>query len=155
MNNGMQQIQGATPKIFLKRSEEARQFPLLMPARDLDVGYDLYIIEDVVVEARKLVDIWHKVQIGLPDGLWAEVRARSSTRRNSCLEVIPCPIDSGYRGEVATQVENHGDIPVTIKKGERISQLVFHYAIRVEFDEDIPVDFEDTERGTNGMGSTG
>ena len=65
----------------------------------------------------------------------------------------PGTIDADYRGELKVILQNGGDAPVEIRRGERIAQLVF---ARVE--RPTMVDAEqlgETARGAGGFGSTG
>jgi deoxyuridine 5'-triphosphate nucleotidohydrolase len=58
-----------------------------------------------------------------------------------------------YRGEVKVILINHGTEDVRIARGDRIAQLVVAEALRAEITTED--DLSDTERGTNGFGSTG
>ena len=62
-------------------------------------------------------------------------------------------IDSDYRGELLVALSNRGDVPYTVKVGERIAQLVFHYIMLPQFD--IVEHLTPTVRGTGSFGSTG
>lgn len=62
-------------------------------------------------------------------------------------------IDPDYRGEIVVFLLNTSDQSLSIKKGERIAQLVFQPVARMH-----PVDAEtltDTSRGGGGFGHTG
>ena len=61
-------------------------------------------------------------------------------------------IDSGYTGEIKAVLFNHSWLPVRIKKGQKITQLVIVpiVAPEIEFVEQL----EDTARGEGGFGST-
>jgi dUTP pyrophosphatase len=68
----------------------------------------------------------------------------------------PGTIDSGYRGEVMVILINHGDWPYTFNEGERIAQLVIQRYEHVSWHEVSKEYFDwETERGSNGFGSTG
>jgi dUTP pyrophosphatase len=70
----------------------------------------------------------------------------------SCVNT-PGTIDSDYRGEVHVVLINLGQEPFTLRRGERIAQMVIAAYARVEWDE---VDtLPDTVRGAGGFGSTG
>jgi dUTP pyrophosphatase len=65
----------------------------------------------------------------------------------------PGLVDAGYRGELKVLLVNHGDAPVTVRRGDRIAQLViqrFERAAPIEVGE-LPA----SERGAGGFGSTG
>ena len=62
-------------------------------------------------------------------------------------------IDSQYRGEIKVLLFNHSTVDHSIRKGDRIAQLIIQKVERVEF---FAVDhLEDTARGEGGFGSTG
>lgn len=62
-------------------------------------------------------------------------------------------VDYDYRGNVGVVLFNHGDDDFTIKRGDRIAQLILE---RISMAEALEVDeLPDTERGAGGFGSTG
>ena len=93
--------------------------------------------------------------IALPRGYEAQVRPRSGLAARHGVTVLNAPgtIDADYRGEVAVLLINHGDAPFTIKRGERIAQIVIAPVIQVELVRVISLPA--TERGSGGFGSTG
>jgi dUTP pyrophosphatase len=65
----------------------------------------------------------------------------------------PGTIDPDYRGELKVLMQNTGSEPVSIRRGDRIAQLVF---ARFEAPSVEEVDaLSETERGEGGFGSTG
>ncbi|KJZ15842.1 MAG: dUTP diphosphatase, partial [Marinomonas sp.] len=62
-------------------------------------------------------------------------------------------IDSDYQGELMVSCWNRGQTEFTIEAGERIAQLVLLPVVQAEFD--IVTEFESSDRGTGGFGSTG
>jgi len=62
-------------------------------------------------------------------------------------------IDSDYQGELMVSCWNRGDTPFTMEVGERIAQLVIGPVVQAEFD--MVSEFEATDRGEGGFGSTG
>ena len=63
-------------------------------------------------------------------------------------------IDEGYTGEIMVKLYNHGDQPYLVKQGDKISQLVVVPVLYEEIELVDKLD-ENTERGSNGFGSTG
>jgi dUTP pyrophosphatase len=90
----------------------------------------------------------------LPKGWEAQVRPRSGLALRQGVTVLNSPgtIDSDYRGEVGVLLVNLGDEPFTIRRGERIAQLVAQRVERVALVEARRV--EETRRGAGGFGST-
>lgn len=62
-------------------------------------------------------------------------------------------IDSDYQGELMVSCWNRGNTPFTMEVGERIAQLVIVPVVQAEFD--LVSEFEATDRGEGGFGSTG
>lgn len=62
-------------------------------------------------------------------------------------------IDSDYQGELMVSCWNRGDTAFTMEVGERIAQLVIVPVVQAEFD--LVSEFEATDRGEGGFGSTG
>jgi dUTP pyrophosphatase len=80
---------------------------------------------------------------------------RSGLAIESGLALLNAPgtIDSDYRGEIRVLMANLAMEPATIRRGDRIAQLVFSPVARALFEE---VDaLPATERGAGGFGSTG
>ena len=62
-------------------------------------------------------------------------------------------IDSDYQGEIILSVWNRSSDPIKINAMDRIAQLIIIPVIQPEFN--FIESFEQTERGSNGFGSTG
>ena len=62
-------------------------------------------------------------------------------------------IDSDYQGQLMVSVWNRGSVAFTVDVGERISQMVIVPVMQPEFN--IVDDFEQSDRGEGGFGSTG
>ena len=62
-------------------------------------------------------------------------------------------IDSDYQGQVFVSCWNRSDVPYTIKLGEKIAQMIFVPVLQVEFEQ--VTEFDATDRGAGGFGSTG
>ena len=101
----------------------------------------------------------HAVPTGLafalPDGFEAQVRPRSGLALKSgitCLNTTGT-IDADYRGEVKVILINHGPDDFTIRRGDRIAQLVIAPVVQAQWTEVASLD--ETARGAGGFGSTG
>jgi dUTP pyrophosphatase len=93
--------------------------------------------------------------IALPDGFEAQVRPRSGLAAKHGVTVLNAPgtVDADYRGEISVILINHGKIPFTIRRGERIAQMIIASVARAEL---VPVaTLPSSERGSGGFGSTG
>lgn len=62
-------------------------------------------------------------------------------------------IDSDYQGEIFVSTWNRGKEPFTLNPLDRLAQLVVVPVVQVEFN--VVDDFEQSQRGAGGFGSTG
>jgi dUTP pyrophosphatase len=93
--------------------------------------------------------------IALPPGYEAQVRPRSGLAAKHGVTVLNSPgtIDADYRGEIGVLLINHGAVPFTIRRGERIAQMVIAAVVQAEL---VPaISLSPTDRGGGGFGSTG
>ena len=77
--------------------------------------------------------------IALPNGYEAQVRPRSGLAAKNGITVLNAPgtIDADYRGEIGVIVINWGKRPVTIKRGDRIAQIVVSSSFSNRSDENL------------------
>jgi dUTP pyrophosphatase len=91
----------------------------------------------------------------IPDGYYFKVVPRSGLALWEGLSIVNSPgtIDSGYRNEWMASVINLSNTDVTLKKGERICQIILTKMIDYQFEEvnKLP----ESARGQGGFGSTG
>lgn len=119
-------------------------------------GSDLYSAEDdLVIEAGKTAMIGTGLAMEIPEGYAGLVYARSGL---ACKEgLAPANkvgvIDSDYRGEIKVALHNHSSERKTVKKGERIAQIVITPFLSADFCE--AEQLNQTVRGEGGFGSTG
>ncbi len=134
-----------------------RDLPLPGYARPGDAGIDLLARTAAVLApggGRALVPTG--VAISLPEGCAGFVLPRSGLALNHGVTCLNTPglIDSGYRGELKVILVNtDSSAPFTLRRGERIAQLVVMAVQQVRL---IEVDSLDpSTRGDQGFGSTG
>ena len=109
----------------------------------------------ITLEPGKVAMVPTALSIALPPGYEAQVRPRSGLAAKHGITVLNSPgtIDADYRGEIAVILINHGSVAFTIKRGERIAQMVI---AKVEQAELVMVaHLSETDRGSGGFGSTG
>jgi dUTP pyrophosphatase len=95
------------------------------------------------------------LMIAVPPGFEAQVRPRSGLAFKHGVTVLNAPgtIDADYRGEVGVLLINHGDAAFTIRRGERIAQMVIAPVTQANL---VGVEsLSSTARGSGGFGSTG
>jgi dUTP pyrophosphatase len=95
------------------------------------------------------------LSIALPAGFEAQVRPRSGLAAKHGVTVLNAPgtVDADYRGEIGVLLINHGGEPFTIRRGERIAQMVIASVVRAELV--VVAALSQTDRGSGGFGSTG
>lgn len=93
--------------------------------------------------------------MALPPGFEAQLRPRSGLALRHGLTLLNSPgtVDADYRGEVQVVLVNLSSHPFTVKRGERIAQLVVAPVSRASLVEWEALD--STERNEGGFGSTG
>jgi dUTP pyrophosphatase len=150
-------VAGRGVRVAIARLPGARDLPLPRRATPGSAGYDLCAAVDSALELapgeRALVPTGFA--IALPEGYEGQVRPRSglALRHGIVLPNAPGTIDSDYRGELMVIVQNLGDAPFTIRRGDRIAQLVIAAVAHAEWDERSALDA--TLRGSGGFGHSG
>jgi len=116
-----------------------------------DIGYDLYSCENITLPARGAAGVHTGIAIEFAPTAGGIVKTRSgmAKKRLLCNAGV---IDAGYRGEVIVLMENLGDAPYSIRKGDKIAQLLEHPFLAGEVVED---DLSEAVRGVKGFGSSG
>jgi dUTP pyrophosphatase len=143
--------------VAVTRLEHGRDLPLPAYATAGSAGMDL--LAAVAAEttlapgARALIPTG--IAIALPQGFEAQVRPRSGLALKFGVTTLNAPgtIDADYRGEIGVILINHGEASFTVKRGERIAQLVLAPVTRLHWAERASLD--ETVRGKGGFGSTG
>lgn len=115
--------------------------------------FDLYVSEETLLPHNEGVLVPTGVAMGIPEGFCVKVYGRSSMCRKG-IQVSTGIVDSDFTGEVRVQAVNFAHaLPVLLKKGDRIGQFML---VRLEQTElEHVTELRETERGTNGWGSTG
>lgn len=130
--------------------------PLPERATEHAAGYDIRSSEQSVTLAPGEIRlVGTGLIMELPEGVECQVRPRSglALKHGVTLPNSPGTIDPDYRGELRVIMQNLGEEPVTLKRGERIAQLVF---ARFEAPAIVPAErLSETARGEGGFGSTG
>jgi dUTP pyrophosphatase len=130
--------------------------PLPAYARPGDAGADLVTAEDVDLAPGERALVRTGIAIALPTGYAAFVHPRSglAARHGVTLVNAPGTIDAGYRGEIKVILLNTDAVkPVSLRRGDRIAQLVVQRVENVTFREEPAL--PGSARGEGGFGSTG
>lgn len=143
--------------ILIERMAHAADLPLPSYATPGSAGMDLYaaLTDDLALFPGERNRVPTGLKIALPHGYEAQVRPRSGLAAKQGITCLNTPgtIDADYRGEIQVILINLGAEPVTLRRGDRIAQMVIAPVTRAEWTEGLVE--EDTERGAGGFGHTG
>lgn len=124
-------------------------------AHTTDAGFDIRTPEEVVVEPRSSAIIDTGVHMEIPEGYVGMLKSKSGLNVKSGI-VSEGVIDAGYVGSIVVKLYNHSDTPKHFYKGDKITQIVIMPIPFIELEEvDNLGEFEVSERGADGFGSTG
>lgn len=143
--------------IPIQRVPGAEDLPLPSYATAGAAGVDLQaaVDSDVVLQPGERTLISTGIRLAIPEGYEGQVRPRSGLAQRSGISIVNSPgtIDSDYRGVVQVILINHGQEPFTVRRGDRIAQLVIAPVAHAAFieTEDLP----ETPRSEGGFGHTG
>lgn len=148
------------PSVQLKilDSRLGNEFPMPSYATEGSAGLDLRACVDEATELApgQTILIPTGMAIYLDDtSLAAMILPRSGLghKHGVVLGNLVGLIDSDYQGQLFVSCWNRGDTTFTIEPGERIAQMVIVPVIQPEFT--LVDEFEASERGEGGFGSTG
>lgn len=141
----------------IKRLPHAKDLPLPAYMTKFASGLDLYaaVDSDVCINPLERTLVPTGIVIELPEGFEAQIRPRSGLALKHGITLLNTPgtIDEDYRGEIKLIVVNLGNVPYTIKRADRIAQLVIAKRYAVEIQE--VSELSSTDRGDGGFGHTG
>ena len=144
-------------KIRFQRCDGNADLPVPARMTEGSAGMDLRACIDaprtLAPGARMQVPTGFRVAI--PSGNEGQVRPRSglAARHGVTLLNSPGTVDSDYRGEVQVVMVNLGAEPFTVRRGDRIAQLVVAPVAAAEAEE--AAELPSTARGEGGFGHTG
>jgi dUTP pyrophosphatase len=110
---------------------------------------------ELAVKPGKIALIPTGFAMAIPEGFEVQIRPRSGLAVKFGIGLINSPgtIDADYRGEVKIPIINLGVDTYTVKRGQRIAQMVLKRVYAAELCE---VDgLDKTTRNTGGFGHTG
>ncbi len=147
-------------RIFRVRGARDADLPLPAVATAGSAGLDLCaaVERELVLAPGERALVPTGFALAIPAGYEGQVRPRSglALRHGVFLPNAPGTIDSDYRGEVSVILQNGGQLPFTVRRGERIAQLVIAPVIAPVLAEVTSAEaLGSTERGGGGFGHTG
>ncbi len=147
------------PLIRFKRLNPRTDHDIPLPRymTDQAAGMDICAApaQDETLQPGRSALIPTGLAMALPPGFEAQIRPRSGLAIHHGVTVLNAPgtIDSDYRGEIKVALINHGAHPFTVRRGERIAQMVIQRVCQARVQE--VERLEETRRDTGGFGSTG
>jgi dUTP pyrophosphatase len=148
---------GGNVRVLVRVEPEGRGLDLPGYQSEHAAGMDLLaaIEQDLILAPGERALVSTGVALAIPAGYEGQIRPRSglAIREGVTLLNPPGTIDADYRGTLKLIVINHGSEPVTIRRGERLAQLVFARVERASLQ--IVGELPGTSRGEAGFGSTG
>ena len=110
---------------------------------------------EVVLKPGEIRLIPTGIRMSIPRGYEGQVRPRSGLALKHGIGILNAPgtIDADYRGIIGVILFNFGKEPFTIKRGDRIAQLVVAPVVHAILTE--VKNMDDTNRGKGGFGHTG
>lgn len=133
--------------------------PLPQYMTDGAAGMDAYAAVrhewPVVIRPGETRNIRLGICVAIPPGYEIQFRSRSGLAAKHGVHVLNSPgtVDSDYRGEMHAILHNSGSEPYSVKRGDRVGQMVIAPVTRMELIE--VEELDQTARGEGGFGSTG
>jgi dUTP pyrophosphatase len=144
------------------------QFMRLRPTEDADIPLPRYMTPDsagmdicaavdadTVLNPGQIALLPTGLAMALPRGFEVQIRPRSGLAVRHGIGLINSPgtIDADYRGEVMIALVNLGQTAYTVRRGDRIAQMVLQRVHQARLEEVTALDA--TDRGSGGFGHTG
>lgn len=116
-----------------------------------DLGYDLYAAERHVINPSEQKAVGTGISVEFPERWGGVIKDRSSMAAKM-IYTSAGVIDNGYRGEVKVLLRNDSKTAFVVETGDKIAQLIPIPVIDWEITE---TDIQESDRNTNGFGSSG
>ena len=148
-----------SPKVKICRLHPEQDSDLPLPrymtpqASGMDLCAAIKVNQEINVGSIMVIPTG--IAIALPTGFEAQIRPRSGLAFKHGIGIINAPgtIDADYRGEIKIALINLGERPYTIRRGDRIAQMVIQKVYQMQWQ--IVDDLEETDRNEGGFGHTG
>ncbi len=148
---------GAGPdlvRVLVRRLDPAMALPAY--AHPGDAGADLPSRVDVTIAPGQRVLVPTGLAIALPEGYAGFTHPRSGLASRYGVTIVNAPgtLDAGYRGEILVNLVNlDPHEPFTVRRGDRIAQLVVQKVSEARFVEEDSL--PESSRGETGHGASG
>ena len=149
--------QEANTTIRIKRKEGCEDLPLPHYMSEGASGMDIYadVQGDVILNPGDIRLISAGFYMSIPRGYEVQIRPRSGLAMKHGISIVNAPgtIDSDYRGLVGIILINLGKVAFTIKRADRIAQMVAQKVTRAGLE--VVEELDETVRAHGGFGHTG
>lgn len=139
------------------RPEEDFDLPLPRYMTDQAAGMDICagVASQIVIHPGRIHLVPTGFAMALPKGYEAQVRPRSGLAVKHGIGIVNSPgtIDADYRGEIKIALINFSSTPYTIRRNDRVAQLVISKVDRVR--PELVSCLDVTARNRGGFGHTG
>ena len=142
-------------KVLIKKLYSDVNIPTYKTSGSSGLDLEAFMEEELVLKPNNITLVPTGLSVAIEDGLEIQIRPRSGLAAKNMISVLNTPgtIDADYRGEIKVILINLGKDNFTIKKGDRIAQMVVCPIIKANFE--IVDELPKTPRGASGFGSTG
>ena len=152
-------LDDAAPMLRVRRIHPQRDADLPLPrymtpgAAGMDVV--AAVVDDLTIQPGQRLVVPTGLAMAIPAGFEVQVRPRSGLALDHGITLPNSPgtIDSDYRGELGVLLVNLGLEPYTIRRGDRIAQMVVSPVVQARVT--LADDLDGTDRGDGGFGHTG
>jgi len=146
------------PKVQMKIKLTHEDAVLPKFVYDTDSGFDLYSVDEHVIQPMGRQLIPTGIVIDVPENHEIQIRSKSGLALNQGLFVLNSPgtVDQGYTGEIKVILFNTNKEDFIVTKGMKIAQAVLCPVVCGKWIDIVKVsEVENKDRSDNGFGSTG
>lgn len=118
-----------------------------------DAGLDLRTPVQFILGAHESFVVDFGVAVEIPIGYYGELMSKSGLNVKHNIQSAGGVIDAGYTGTIRGRITNNGDYDYEFKRGDKVMQLVVKPCLCC--DVNVVDELDDSDRGTDGFGSTG
>ena len=139
---------------MIKIKKLKRDIKIPIKAHSSDAGFDVYAIEQFLINKGDRYCAALGFAIELPDNTVAMIQSKSGLANKFGIDTIGNIIDSGYRGECHAILVNHGDNTIKFESGDKIAQMLIIKLDKTDILQEV-VELSEADRGNNKFGSSG
>jgi len=142
-------------KVLIKPFTEKVLIPKYETSGSSGMDIAAFIENNIEIKPGEKALISTGFSLSIPRGFEIQIRPRSGLAAKKSISVLNTPgtIDADYRGEIKIILINHGKENFIVENGLRIAQMVLCPVVQAKLE--VVEKLVDTDRGTDGFGSTG